>query len=68
MEARRRFGDIMNRVALKGERFTVERSGTPLARIVPVAGAGAAETDPFDNALSTFTEWNDPSNSPYDRL
>ena len=69
MEARRRFGEIMNRVALRGEKFTVARAGKPLARIVPIdANATEAGADIFDIPFATFTEWNDPSNDAYDAL
>ena len=72
MEARKRFGEIMNRVALRGERFTVARAGRPLARIVPIP-ANAANTnifkpDIFDAPFARFTEWSDPSNDAYDAL
>lgn len=70
MEARRRFGEIMNRVALKGEKFTVERAGKPLACIVPVeeSGSSASTLDIFGEPFATFNEWNDPSNDAYDQL
>ena len=69
MEVRRRFGEIMNRVSLKGERFTVERAGRPLARIVPInANTGGLSADVFDEPFLTFNEWNDPSNDAYDQL
>ena len=68
MEARKRFGDIMNRVALRGEKFTVARAGKPLARIVPVEVGTATTTDLFDMPFVTFNEWSDPSNDAYDAL
>jgi prevent-host-death family protein len=35
LEARRRFSDLLNRVA-RGEKFTITRYGAPLALLVPV--------------------------------
>jgi prevent-host-death family protein len=65
MEARKRFGEIMNRVALKGEAFTVARAGKPLARIVPIS---TNTIDVFDVPFMTFTEWSDPADDIYDAL
>ena len=65
MEARKRFGEIMNLVALRGESFTIARAGKPLVRIVPVA---PVDEDVFERPFSTFTEWNEPSNDAYDSL
>jgi prevent-host-death family protein len=67
MAARRRFGEIMNRVALRGEKFTIERAGKPLACIVPIEASDAG-ADIFDVPFATFNEWNDPSNDAYDAL
>ena len=36
LEARQRLGDILNRVALRNDQFIIERSGKPLAAVVPV--------------------------------
>ena len=68
MEARRSFGDIMNRVALRGETYIVERAGKPLVRIIPFSNSAFNPNDPFDNPFATFTEWNDPADSVYDDL
>ena len=68
MEARKRFGEIMNRVALRGEKFTVARAGKPLARIVPIESDTDAGIEVFDQPFVTFSEWNDPSNDAYDAL
>lgn len=75
MEARKRFGEIMNRVALRGERYVVERAGKPLvsigpttAKINPARKRKVNWNDPFENPFATFTEWNDPSNDIYDNL
>ncbi len=68
MEARRRFGEIMNRVALRGEKFTVERAGKPLVRIVPFNAESFNSNDPFENPFATFTEWNEPADDIYNDL
>ena len=39
MEVRRRVGDILNRVALRGDEYLVERKGKPLAVMMPVEKA-----------------------------
>ena len=36
----RRLGDILGQIRYRGDSFTVERHGTPVARIGPVEGAG----------------------------
>jgi prevent-host-death family protein len=41
IEIRRRVGDILNRVALRGDEFLVERKGKPLAVLMPVEKADA---------------------------
>jgi len=75
MEARRRFGEIMNRVALRGDRYIIKRAGKALVSVGPIiAKINPAEkrkvnwNDPFENPFATFTEWNDPSNDIYDNL
>ncbi len=37
MEARRKFGEILNRVHLLGEEIIIERSGKKIAKLCPVA-------------------------------
>ena len=37
----RRLGDVLGRIRYRGERFLVERNGTPVARLEPVAGRSA---------------------------
>ena len=70
MEARRRFGEIMNRVALRGERYIVKRAGKPLVNITPVVGDDTSLNwnDPFENPFATFAEWNDPADDIYNDL
>jgi prevent-host-death family protein len=65
MEARKRFGEIMNRVALGGESFTIARAGKPLVRIVPIT---PINEDVFDRPFKAFTEWNNKANDSYDAL
>ena len=39
MDVRRHVGDILNRVALRGDEYLVERKGKPLAVMMPVEKA-----------------------------
>lgn len=39
-EAKRRFSDLLGRVAYGGETVVITRRGRPMARLVPPAGAG----------------------------
>lgn len=39
VEARKRFGELLNRVALLHEELIIERAGKPLARLSPVEPA-----------------------------
>jgi len=41
MEVRKRVGDILNRVALRGDEYLVERKGKPLAVVMPVEKAAS---------------------------
>jgi prevent-host-death family protein len=41
MEVRRSIGDILNRVALRGDEYLVERKGKALAVVMPVEKAEA---------------------------
>ena len=36
LEARKNFGEILNRILYRGEEIFVERKGKPVAKIVPV--------------------------------
>ena len=38
-ELARRLGDVLGRIRYRGESFLVERNGTPVARLAPVAGS-----------------------------
>jgi prevent-host-death family protein len=44
-ELARKLGDVLSRVRYRGESFLVERNGTPVARLEPVAGAPATIRD-----------------------
>ena len=73
MEARKRFGEIMNRVALRGESYIIARSGKALVRVTPVTPTSKRNrkihmADPFENPFATFTEWNDPADDIYNDL
>jgi antitoxin (DNA-binding transcriptional repressor) of toxin-antitoxin stability system len=39
-EAVRNFAEFINRIVYRGEAFTLERGGRPVARLVPVPQAG----------------------------
>jgi prevent-host-death family protein len=42
-EAKRRFADVLGTVRYQGERYVVERNGTPMAALVPLADLREAE-------------------------
>lgn len=42
-DAKRRFADVLGAVRHRGERFVIERRGTPVAAIVPVENLAALE-------------------------
>lgn len=52
-EAKTRFGELLERVA-SGESITITRHGTPVARIVPVAGPDPARRRAAIDRLRTF--------------
>lgn len=39
MEVRKRVGDMLNRVALRGDEYLIERKGKPMAIMMPVEKA-----------------------------
>jgi prevent-host-death family protein len=43
MEVRKRVGDILNRVALRGDEYLIERKGKALAVVMPVEKAAAIQ-------------------------
>ena len=60
----------MNRVALRGERYIVERAGKALVSIGPVSTDASSPNlnDPFENPFATFTEWNEPADDIFNDL
>ncbi|MBI4094062.1 hypothetical protein HY417_03800 [Candidatus Kaiserbacteria bacterium] len=70
MEARKRFGEIMNRVALRGERYIVKRAGKSLVTISPITKETRPLNwkDPFENPFATFTEWGETADDIFDNL
>lgn len=44
-EAKRRFADVLGTVRYQGERYVVERNGTPMAALVPVADLQATSAE-----------------------
>lgn len=44
-EAKRRFADVLGAVRHQGERFVIERNGTPMAALVPLADLDAVFPD-----------------------
>jgi prevent-host-death family protein len=50
-ELARKLGDVLGRVRCRGESFIVERNGTPVARLEPVAGA------PVATVCQALTAW-----------
>jgi prevent-host-death family protein len=44
-EAKRRFADVLGTVRYRGERYVVERNGTPMAALVPVADLQEAHAE-----------------------
>lgn len=75
----RRLGDVLARVRYLGDSFTIERSGAPIARLVPLpegspttvreafAGwAEAGESDPgFAEALERINAADRPPEDPW---
>lgn len=61
-EAKRRFADVLGTVRYQGERYVVERNGTPMAALVPLADlratSGPAERSGFLALLGAFA--NEP--------
>lgn len=45
-EAKRRFADVLGTVRYQGERYVVERNGTPMAALVPLSDLPGAVIQP----------------------
>jgi prevent-host-death family protein len=58
-EAARKFSEILNRVAYKGESFVVERSGRPVCEITPVAKDKRFTGADFLNLIKTVPRPDD---------
>lgn len=54
LEVRKRLGEVINEVLYKGQRFLIERRGTPVAAIVPVAEL--EELERRENSLLALIE------------
>lgn len=52
MEARQKFGEILNRVNLVHDQFIIERNGNPLAAIVPISSLADIEKKARKRAIS----------------
>ena len=52
----RNLGDVLSRVRYRRDSFVVERNGTPVARVVPIAGAAVGAT-----VAEALTAWTDDS-------
>ena len=78
-ELARKLGDVLGRIRYKGDTFVIEKNGSPVARIVPLAehptaslGEAVAawrsvgEPDPdFADALDRVAEADRPPESPW---
>jgi prevent-host-death family protein len=52
-EAARKFSEILNRVAYKGESFVVERSGRPVCQILPAPAGKRCTAADFIKMIKT---------------
>ncbi len=59
-EAKRRFADVLGTVHYRGERYVVERNGTPMAALVPLSdlddAPGTDERSGFMALVGAFVE------------
>jgi prevent-host-death family protein len=59
-EAKRRFADVLGTVRYSGERYVVERNGTPMAALVPLADlSDASEQMPRPGFLALVGAFDD---------
>ncbi len=52
MQARQKFGEILNRVDLVHDQYIIERNGRPLAAIVPISSLESIQNKARKGALS----------------
>jgi prevent-host-death family protein len=59
-DAKRRFADVLGTVRYQGERYVVERNGTPMAALVPLSdlpqSSGAEERPGFLALVGAFDD------------
>ena len=48
VEARKKFGELLNRVALRQEEIIIERAGKPLAKLSPIDEKPASQSGKLD--------------------
>lgn len=63
-EAKRRFSDVLGAVRHRGERFVVERRGTPVAAIIPIDDLSALEGKQGGSVLALVGAFRDARELP----
>ena len=58
-EAKRRFSDVLGSVRYRGERYVIERNGTPMAAIVPLSDLEPAAEQPRSGFLALIGAFGD---------
>lgn len=58
-EAKRTFADVLGAVRYHGERFVVERNGTPMAALVPISDLPRTEQSPAAGLLGLVGSFTD---------
>jgi prevent-host-death family protein len=58
MEARKNFGNMLNEVSLKGDRYVINRAGKPIAAVVSIGELQRMERSESE-AREDFSEWVD---------
>ncbi len=56
MEARKNFGNILNEVSLKDDKYIINRAGKPIAAVVSIGELQRMEQDK-DQARNQFSGW-----------
>ena len=74
-EAKKRFSDLLGRVAFGGESFVITRRGRPMARLAPLTAASssteyppASGANPFESTDEQPGTLSEPAAAPYDDL